>query len=115
MDIRIYQPGMVLFPTAAPHGVRYQTLEAVLYRCGDWKASIESLEKAHALCYGGSPAAGFFLAMAHARLGHADQALQQFRQTEEDLAKHNLFANPELPRFRNEAAALLNLEDRKSQ
>jgi tetratricopeptide (TPR) repeat protein/serine/threonine protein kinase len=47
------------------------------YRAGDWKASIEALEKSCALQKtpkGGGPAQWFFLAMAHWQLGDKDQA-----------------------------------------
>src|SRR5262249_32861999 len=55
----------------------WQVLGWALYRSGEWKASIEALEKSNALQK--SPAGGdawqwFFLAMAHRQLGNEEQA-----------------------------------------
>jgi serine/threonine-protein kinase len=59
----------------APQGGGDQnTLGVAHYRAGDWKASVAALEKSVELRHGGDPFDWFFLAMAHWRLGHNDEA-----------------------------------------
>jgi WD40 repeat protein/serine/threonine protein kinase/predicted Zn-dependent protease len=81
------------------------TLGVAHYRGGDWKASIAALDKALALG-AGDGAAGFFLAMAHWKLGGKERARQAFSRANEWLAKHAP-EDEELRRFHSEAAGLL--------
>src|SRR5262249_41222889 len=57
-----------------------QVLGWAHYRAGDWKASIEALEKSCALDNpkGGDSAQWFFLAMAHWQLGEQDKAREWY-------------------------------------
>jgi tetratricopeptide (TPR) repeat protein len=60
-----------LAPQEAPY---WNTLGAAQYRAGHWKAAIEALTRALELRKGGDAGDGFFLALAHARLGNAEEA-----------------------------------------
>jgi tetratricopeptide (TPR) repeat protein len=87
------------------------TLGVAHYRAGDWKAAIVALEKAEAL----RPDAyfafnGFFLAMAHGKLGHNDEARAWYDKAVAWMAK-NKPKDDELIGFRAEAAALLGLTE----
>jgi WD40 repeat protein/tetratricopeptide (TPR) repeat protein len=84
------------------------TLGVAYYRAGDWKASLAALEKSMELGIGGNPFDWFFLAMAHWKLGHKDEARAWYDKAAAWDAK-NLpqDQNEELLRFRAEAAALL--------
>ena len=55
-------------------GMVWNTLGVAQYRAGESKAAIESLGKSLALRDGGDAFDWFFLAMAHQRLGHKDEA-----------------------------------------
>jgi tetratricopeptide (TPR) repeat protein len=59
-------------------GHNWNTLGAAYYRCGDYKASIEAQEKSMKLRDGGDCYEWFFLAMAHAQLGHKEEARQWY-------------------------------------
>ena len=58
----------------APKEGYWNTLGVAHYRAGDWKASVAALEKSMELGHGGGAIDWFFLAMAHWRLGHSDEA-----------------------------------------
>jgi serine/threonine protein kinase/tetratricopeptide (TPR) repeat protein len=89
----------------------WNTLGAALFRAGEWKAAISALEKSETLAPGKDLALnGFFLAMAHWRFGHKDQARRWYDKAAAWKPK-NKFENEELLRFRAEAAALLGLAD----
>ena len=89
------------------------TLGTALYRAGDWKAAIETLERADQL-QGGKRLSGnaFFLAMAHWQLGNKDEARKWYDRAVEWMDK-NQPKNEELRRFRAEAAELLEVEEKK--
>jgi hypothetical protein len=55
-----------------------------------------------------SAADGLFLAMAHARLGHIDQAREWYRKSDEWMHDGRLL-NSEVKRFREEAVAVLEV------
>jgi uncharacterized protein HemY len=85
------------------------------YRAGDWKASVEALEKSCAKQ--GAPESGdayqwFFLAMAHWQLGAKDKAREFYDQAVQWMDK-NQPTNEELLRFRAEAAELLGVKDKQ--
>ena len=56
------------------------TLGAVLYRAGRYADSVRRLEESMAASRDGDPVDWLFLAMAHQRLGHADQARRRLDQ-----------------------------------
>jgi tetratricopeptide (TPR) repeat protein len=95
---------------AAPREGTYRnTLGVVLDRAGDWTGAIAELEEAIRRMGDNQEYSfnGFFLAMAHWRLGDQSKALAYY-----DRSVHWMegFApsNPELSRFRAEAEALLD-------
>ena len=54
---------------------RQNTLGAILYRAGRFEKAVEALDRSVATHgAGGTPYDAFFLAMAHHRLGHAEEA-----------------------------------------
>jgi Tfp pilus assembly protein PilF len=85
------------------------------YRTGDWKASIEALEKSCALQHdprGGDAFQWFFLAMAHGKLGEKDTARVWYDRAVEWTDKHA--RNSEnLRTCRAEAAELLGVKVEK--
>jgi tetratricopeptide (TPR) repeat protein len=84
------------------------TLGIAHYRAGDWKAAVEVLEKSRALRKGGDAFDWFFLAMAHDRLAHKDEARRWYDRAVE-WTKKNAPQNEELGRFRAEAEQLLGI------
>jgi uncharacterized protein HemY len=89
------------------------TLGVALYRAGDYVESVSILERSLTAGKGEFDAFDlFFLAMAHHRLGHADQARACFdRAVRWWGERKNLPAQyiPELTSFRTEAEAVLAL------
>jgi tetratricopeptide (TPR) repeat protein len=87
-------------------GKYWNTLGVARYRAGDWAGAVAALEKSVALG-GGNAYDWFFLALAHGRLGHADEARDWYaravRRMDALPARHE-----DLLRYREEAAALLN-------
>ena len=84
------------------------------YRAGDWKASIEALEKSCTLedrPKGGDPYAWFFLAMAHWQLGEKDTSRKWYDRAVEWMDKHEP-KGEDLRRFRTEAAELLEVDEK---
>jgi tetratricopeptide (TPR) repeat protein len=98
---------------AAPkNGSCWATLGVAQYRSGVWEEAIESLEHADELLDGDEFGRnGFFLTMAHARLGHAGRARDYFDRAAAWTERHAP-ADPELLRFRAEAEALLRSAQR---
>ena len=93
----------------------WQVLGWSRYRTGDWKASIEALEKSCALQdnpEGGDAFNWFFLAMAHWRLGEQDKA-RDFYDRAVRWTDKNHPKSEELLRFRAEAAKLLGPREKK--
>ena len=84
------------------------TLGVALYRKGDWKGAIKALEKSVELRAGGTSHDWFFLAMARWQLGEKEQARRDYDRAVEGMAKSQP-DNDELPRFRDEASALLGI------
>ena len=80
-----------------------------------WKDSIEALEKSCALeddPKGGGAFQWFFLAMAHWRLGDKDKARDFYDRAVGGTDK-NQPGDETLPRFRAEAAELLEMKEKK--
>jgi tetratricopeptide (TPR) repeat protein len=86
------------------------TLGVVHYRSGSYEQAIACLEHAVQLRGGVDGYNGFFLAMAHARLGHSAGARQWFDRAAAWTAT-SYPREPELIRFRAEAAAVLGIAD----
>jgi tetratricopeptide (TPR) repeat protein len=87
------------------------TLGAALYRAGDWKDAIATLEKSMELRNGGDSLDWFFLAMAHWKLGEKEQACRWYDKAVEWMDR-NQPKNEELRRFRAEAAELLERNEK---
>ncbi len=93
---------------AAEPGKKYfNTLGVARYRAGDFAGSIEALMRS---ADGGEPSAhdGFFLAMAHARLGRGSEAQQWYARANRWM-RQNSPQDAELKRFREEAYAVLDV------
>ena len=90
----------------------WNTLGTARYRDGDWKAAIEALTKSMELSKGGDGNDWFFLAMAHWQLGDKPQARSWYDKAVPWMEK-NQPKNEELIRFRAEAAALLEVNEKK--
>ena len=91
----------------------WNTLGAAHYRAGDWKAAIEALTKSMELGKGGDSTDWFFLAMAHWQLGDKTQARSWYDKAVPWMEK-NQPKNEELIRFRAEAAALLEVNEKQA-
>ena len=55
-------------------GAIWNTLGVAHYRAGDWKAAVSAFDKSMELRKGGDAFDWFFLALAHHKLGHAEEA-----------------------------------------
>jgi tetratricopeptide (TPR) repeat protein len=94
----------------------YNTLGITLYRAGDWNAAISALEKSRELRQGGDWYDWFFLAMAHWRLSHKEEAQRWYDQTiawlekNQDKLARNKPKHAQFCRFRAEAADLLGVK-----
>jgi tetratricopeptide (TPR) repeat protein len=93
---------------APQDGNIWNTLGVAEFRAGDWKAGVAALDKSMALRDGGDSFDWFFLAMANWQLGHQDEARKWYEQAVAWMEK-NSPNNPELDRFRAEAAELLGI------
>ena len=98
---------------APREGGYWNTLGVAHYRAGDWKAAIEALTKSMELGKGGDGSDWFFLAMAHWQLGDKPQARSWYDKAVPWMEK-NQPKNEELIRFRAEAAALLGVNEKKT-
>jgi superkiller protein 3 len=91
-------------------GNYWNTLGVARYRAGDWKAAAEALEKSTALSKGGGAIDWHFLAMAHWRLGHKDEARRCYDRVAELLDQWHPTAEL-FRRTRVEAEELLGMKD----
>ena len=102
--VELAERAVELQPTAGGH---WNTLGVSQYRAGEWQAAVESLGRSQELLkdrhFGFN---AFFLAMAHWRLDRKDEARQLFAAALQWMAQHAK-DDPELIRFRDEAAALV--------
>jgi serine/threonine protein kinase/Flp pilus assembly protein TadD len=87
-------------------GRYWGTLGLAHYRLGDWKATIEALEKSIQLDAGGGAGDWFFLAMACWQKGEKDRARQWYERAVQWMER-NKSRDEDLRRFRAEAAAVL--------
>jgi tetratricopeptide (TPR) repeat protein len=96
---------------APGEGVSLNTLGVVRYRVGRYPEAIATLERSLAAGHGQSDGFDlFFLALAHHRLGHRDQARGCFDRAVRWLSTQKNLPEPqtkELTRFRAEAEAVL--------
>ena len=93
---------------AEPKNFSYlTTLGVARYRTGDFAGAIESLTRSLD-SRGPSGRNGFFLAMAHARLGNDGEA-QRWYATANHWMRQNEPRNAELERIREEAFAVLDV------
>jgi len=96
---------------APAEGNCWNTLGVAHYCNGDAKAAVEALSKSVELRQGGDANDFFFLAMAHCRLGHKDQARTWYAKAVLWMDKHKP-KDEDLSRYRAEAATLLGVKDR---
>jgi len=97
---------------ASEDGNVWSTLGVAQYRAGDWKESINALQKSKDLRKGGDSVDWFFLAMAHGQLGHKDEARRSYDRAVAWMDRNNP-DDEDLRRFRTEAAELLGIEKKK--
>jgi serine/threonine protein kinase len=90
----------------------WQALGAAQYRAGDMKAALAALEKARQFNDGGDGIDFFFLAMACWKQGEKDRARRWYDRAVQWTEKSRPH-DPELLRFRAEAAEMLNVEQKK--
>jgi tetratricopeptide (TPR) repeat protein len=95
---------------APKNGACWNTLGAALYRAENWDGAIAALEKSIAV-QGDNSFDGFFLAMAHWQRGQRDEARRLYDRAVRWMQASKPNDN-ELHRFRAEAAALLQVEER---
>jgi tetratricopeptide (TPR) repeat protein len=92
----------------------WNTLGVAHYCAGDWHAAIDALAKSEELAPGRSFGFNaFFLAMAHWQLGEKDEARNWYDQAVQWMEK-NKQQYDELKRFREEAAELLGVKEKKN-
>jgi tetratricopeptide (TPR) repeat protein len=84
----------------------WNTLGAVQYRAGDFKAAVTALDRSTVLSQGGSAFDHFFLAMAHTRLENQEQAQHSFARAMLWMEQHDA-GHVELLRLRDEARSIL--------
>ncbi len=92
----------------------WNTLGAAYYRAGKWDKAITALEKSMEIRQGGDGFDWIFLAMAHLKQGHEQEARRWYDQAVEWIDK-NKPMDEELHRFRDEAGALLQIAEQKTQ
>jgi tetratricopeptide (TPR) repeat protein len=91
-------------------GLAWSAMGISHYRCGDWKAALTALENAEAMIHDYYKCRnGFFLAMAHQKLGNKDKARQSLERAAAWMDKNQPRAL-DLLRFRAEAASLLGIK-----
>jgi tetratricopeptide (TPR) repeat protein len=96
---------------AGPRSSNRNTLGVALLRAGELEAAIAELEASDRFdtMIPGSAWNGFFLAMAHHRLGHAKEAADYLDRSAAWMKSHAP-DNPELHRFRTEAEAVVRFD-----
>jgi tetratricopeptide (TPR) repeat protein len=95
---------------APQSGICWSTLGAACYRAGQWRETVDALEKALPLQSEGASVDGFFLAMAHWQLGEREKARAWYDRAVQGMDK-NRPHDQELQRLRTEAAALLGIKE----
>jgi superkiller protein 3 len=90
-------------------GIAWNTLGVAYYRTCQWQEAITALDKGLALLQGGTSEDFFFLAMAHHRAGHKDEAKKWYDKGIAWMGKHAP-KDPALLRYRSEAASVLGVK-----
>ena len=88
-------------------GTYWNTLGAVYYRAGDFKAAVAALARSIALTQGGTAFDYFFLAMAHMKLENQEQARHSFAQAVLWMEQRHQSSHTELLRLRDEARSIV--------
>jgi len=111
------EAGRKAVEVAPQSSIAWQVLGWARYRAGDWKGSVEALEKSCALQHnptGGYAFQWFFLAMAHWQLGEKDTAREWYDKAVKWAdASEKEKGNTDLFRFRTEAAELMKIAERQ--
>jgi tetratricopeptide (TPR) repeat protein len=113
--VRLADKAVQLAPEA---GACWRTLGVAHYRAGDWQAAGVALGKSVELENGGNAVDWLFLAMAHRKLGHHDEARRRYNQAVEWMEKNKPALEKGrtqaeyLRRFRGEAEDLLDVRPR---
>jgi hypothetical protein len=97
-----------------PRAGIWNSLGIAYYRAGDWQPAVTALKKSMELREGGDCYDWFFLAMAHWKLGHKEEARKWHGQASAWMEQKE-YGDPRLRRFRAEAAALLGVTDPNEQ
>jgi serine/threonine protein kinase/Flp pilus assembly protein TadD len=97
---------------APEQGQYWSTLGVAHYRAGEWKAARAALEKSVHLRKSGEGSDFFFLAMAHWRMDDKEEARKWYDRAVEWM-ENKQPANGELRLFRQEAAKLLGVKEKK--
>jgi tetratricopeptide (TPR) repeat protein len=107
--VSLAKRGIELHPNSGGH---VNTLGIALCRTGDWQAAAATLAESMRLREGGDSFDWFFMAMAQWQLGNRDAAGQWYDKAVGWMEK-NKPKDPELIRFRSEAAQLLGVNESK--
>jgi tetratricopeptide (TPR) repeat protein len=114
-DVKVRDPKRALelakkLVEATPkEGGRWNMLGVACYRAGEYKNAVAALEKSEELTPGRSLGSNaLFLAMAYWRLGQQEQARRWYGRAVGWMEK-NKSSDPELLKYRNEAAKLLGI------
>jgi serine/threonine protein kinase/WD40 repeat protein/tetratricopeptide (TPR) repeat protein len=99
---------------APKNGAFWNTLGTAHYRAGDWRASVEALEKARELSAARHNPHQFVLAMAHWRQGDKEKARKEYEEAASLLEK-TVGGDSDAVRFHDEAAALLGIGNQRSE
>jgi WD40 repeat protein/tetratricopeptide (TPR) repeat protein len=109
--VRVSELAVIDAPDAESKGLCLTTLGAALYRAGRFEEAIRRLEEGIQLRNGASyPRDWVFLAMAHHRLGHRDQArpyLERLRSRQPSTAPYQFWDEIEIRLLRSEAEATI--------
>jgi serine/threonine protein kinase/tetratricopeptide (TPR) repeat protein len=90
----------------------WHALGIAQYRAGSWQAALEALTKVGDLTDGGDSGGWFFIAMLHWQRGNKEEARRWYQQAVDWMQEHQP-GDPELRRFRAEAAELLEVKEKK--
>ena len=117
LDAKLRDPGRAValakkaIKLAPNNEIIWNTLGVAQFRAGAWNDAIVALEKSMEVRHGGDANDWFFLAMAHSRLHHQEEARKWFDQSVEWMEK-NAPQDRDLLRFRAEATELLTVKNR---
>jgi serine/threonine protein kinase/uncharacterized protein HemY len=96
-------------------GYVWNTLGAAYFRSGKWKEAITALEKSMEIRHGGDSLEWYFLAMAHQKLGHEQDARQWYARAVEWIEKNLPHQEGEFRRFRLEAEEVLGINHKEHE